>query len=276
MHASKARSRVVLVIAGALLVVACGPREPERPPPAQAYPYPYANVPPPVYGPAPAPPPQPANVGVQPAVGFPCVSDGDLQCAFGRCVQGRCGGCRQASDCKPGAACIPSVFGASCWPGGANAGAPSPPPPSRPPVLVAPVPAPPVVRAPTANPGDPFAAARDRCVQLTNMYRARVGAPPVARDPATEGCVDRQAAADARRSAAHANFGQCNEFAQNTCPNYPGATVDEVMTRCFEQMFAEGPGGGHYDNMTSRRYTQVFCGFADLGGGTFWVNQDFR
>ncbi len=54
------------------------------------------------------------------------------------------------------------------------------------------------------------------------------------------------------------------------------ANVDEVMTRCFEQMFAEGPGGGHYDNMTSRRYSQVFCGFADLGGGTFWVNQDFR
>lgn len=108
------------------------------------------------------------------------------------------------------------------------------------------------------------------------MYRARVGAPPVARDSATEGCVDRQAAADARRSTAHANFGQCSEFAQNTCPNYPGANVDEVMTRCFEQMFAEGPGGGHYDNMTSRRYSQVFCGFADLGGGTFWVNQDFR
>lgn len=108
------------------------------------------------------------------------------------------------------------------------------------------------------------------------MYRARVGAPPLARDAASESCADAQAQADSRGSTAHASFGRCNEFAQNTCPDYPGASVDDVMTRCFEQMFGEGPGGGHYDNMTSRRYSRVFCGFIDLGGGRFWVNQDFR
>jgi hypothetical protein len=75
---------------------------------------------------------------------------------------------------------------------------------------------------------------------------------------------------------AHGNFGSCGEFAQNTCPNYPGASVDEVMDRCFQQMFDEGPGGGHYDNMTRRKYTRVFCGFAVLGRNRFWVNQNFK
>ena len=139
-----------------------------------------------------------------------------------------------------------------------------------------PVPAPAPIPTPAPNPGDPFAAARERCVQLTNMYRARVGVGPVARDPSSEACADNQSAADARTSVAHKYFGSCREFAQNTCPNYPGENVDQVMTRCFQQMFDEGPGGGHYDNMTRKKYTQVFCGFAQLGGGRFWVNQDFR
>lgn len=141
--------------------------------------------------------------------------------------------------------------------------------------MPAPAPAPAPSPAPM-NPNDPFAAARDKCVALTNMYRARVGAPAVARDASGESCADRQSAADARQSTAHGNFGSCGEFAQNTCPNYPGANVDEVMTRCFQQMFDEGPGGGHYDNMTRRKYTRVHCGFVDLGRGRFWVNQNFR
>jgi hypothetical protein len=40
-------------------------------------------------------------------------------------------------------------------------------------------------------------------------------------------------------------------------------------------MWAEGPGGGHYDNMTNPKYTQVACGFQSDGSST-WSVQSFR
>jgi hypothetical protein len=41
-------------------------------------------------------------------------------------------------------------------------------------------------------------------------------------------------------------------------------------------MWAEGPGGGHYDNMSSDKYQYVACGFYQTANGSWWSVQDFR
>jgi hypothetical protein len=43
-----------------------------------------------------------------------------------------------------------------------------------------------------------------------------------------------------------------------------------------DMMWAEGPGGGRYDNMTSTGSTRVACGFHTTPGGEVWAVQDFR
>lgn len=249
------------------------------PPQGGYYPPPQGGYYPPPQGPAPAP----AGVAapLTPAFGFNCVQDSDMQCLYGRCVNGRCGGCADASWCKQGSSCVASPLGGTCWagfappqPGPRPAPGPQPnmppatPPPFQPPPPVAPLPPP--------NPNDPFAQARQSCVDRINAYRARVRAAPVARDPAGEPCADEESRLDARSNRAHGSFGRCGERAQNACPNYPGKSTEEVLAKCLEQMFDEGPGGGHYDNMTNTKYTKAFCGFESLGGGRIWTVQNFR
>ncbi|MBS2017540.1 MAG: hypothetical protein JST00_31955 [Deltaproteobacteria bacterium] len=226
------------------------------------------------------PPPQPAPAapapaahGGTPAMGFPCASDGDLQCPYGRCVNGRCGGCADGSWCKAGSGCAATPVGLTCWPGYANNVPPSQPnvPPPQPTFVP---PAIPPSQPPAGN--DAFAQARQTCVDRINAYRARVGAAPVSRDPSQEPCADGESRDDARSNRAHGTFGRCGERAQNACPNYPGRSTEEVLSKCLQQMFDEGPGGGHYDNMTNPKYTRAFCGFEAMGGGRIWTVQNFR
>lgn len=103
-----------------------------------------------------------------------------------------------------------------------------------------------------------------------------MGRAPVARDPSSEACADEESRLDASSGRAHGSFGRCNERAQNACPNYPGASTEDIMAKCFQQMFDEGPGGGHYDNMTSTKYTRAYCGFATMRDGRLWVIQNFK
>jgi hypothetical protein len=267
-------------------LVACK-RHDDTPPPAQGYGY--GGYPPPGYyppqqggyypppqQPQPAPwAPQPApasNTTLPPAFGFFCQSDNDLQCPYGRCVGGRCGGCSDPSQCKTGSSCIGSPVGMTCWPGGGGGHAPppGPVPPQPTPTVPPPSPAPP----PSGN--DPFASARQSCVDRINAFRARVRVAPLARDLASEACVDEQSRSDARSNRAHGTFGRCGERAQNACPNYPGGTPEAVLATCLQQMFDEGPGGGHFDNMTNPKYTRAFCGFEQQAGDRFWAIQDFR
>jgi len=97
----------------------------------------------------------------------------------------------------------------------------------------------------------------------------------VARDPSGEPCADEQSRLDGRSNTAHGTFGRCQERAQNACPNYPGP-LEESLVRCLDQMFAEGPGGGHYENIINAKYTRAFCGFEMMAGGRTWMIQDFK
>lgn len=118
------------------------------------------------------------------------------------------------------------------------------------------------------------------CVDDINAFRATMGLPPYARWTAEEACAGDEAAKDAAANQAHSAFGQCGEWAQNECPNWPGPP-GTMIGKCLQMMWDEGPGAfdqghGHYINMSSTQYTKVACGFHVLPGGNVWATQDFQ
>ena len=134
---------------------------------------------------------------------------------------------------------------------------------------------------PTTDPtgADPDEAATQLCVDTINMYRATLSLPPLARWFDAEVCSDGEAASDGMIGTPHGAFGMCGEFAQNECPGWPGPP-ESMITDCLAQMWAEGPGDdfpthGHYINMSNPSYTQVTCGFAEVNG-EIWAVQDFK
>ncbi len=132
---------------------------------------------------------------------------------------------------------------------------------------------------PTGETGDPDEAATQLCVDTINMYRGTLGLPPLARWTDAEDCSDAECVSDGMSGTPHGAFGMCGEFAQNECPGWPGPPAD-MITGCLELMWNEGPGEdfnahGHYINMSSTDYTKVACGFAEVNG-EIWAVQNFQ
>jgi hypothetical protein len=127
---------------------------------------------------------------------------------------------------------------------------------------------------PDTGPVDPYATARQACVDYINQLRATVGLPALARWTANESCADGQCKSDSETGQAHGAFGQCPNFGQCECPNW--GSIASITPGCLNAMWAEGPGGGHYDIMTSRSYTKVSCGFYVKPNGQVWAVQDYR
>jgi hypothetical protein len=126
---------------------------------------------------------------------------------------------------------------------------------------------------------DSYGDARIRCVDRTNALRATKGLPPIPRLASAEPCVDGQAKADSESGKAHTAFDAClsqvknwKGAAQNECPGY--ASVESTLGACLDMMWAEGPGGGHYDNMVGGS-TRTACGFYTTPQGKVWMVQDF-
>ncbi len=112
------------------------------------------------------------------------------------------------------------------------------------------------------------------CVDEINRYRAGLGLTALKRWTEIEACSDTESASDGRTGSAHGAFGKCGEMAQNECPGWDG-TPETMIKGCLKMMWDEGPGGGHYEAMASRRYTMVACGQAAGRGGT-WSAQNFK
>jgi hypothetical protein len=131
-----------------------------------------------------------------------------------------------------------------------------------------------------ATTGSSYPAAAEDCFDLINQYRASIGLPPYQRWTDEEACADSEAKRDAEANRPHGSFGSCGEWAQNTCPGWPG-TPESMIGPCLQAMWAEGPGSdfsthGHYINMSSTNYTRVACGFYVTPDGRVWTVQDFR
>ena len=115
----------------------------------------------------------------------------------------------------------------------------------------------------------------DVCVAAINQHRATKGLAPYARWTDAETCTDGESQSDATTLRAHGAFGKCGEFAQNECPGWP-APAGTMIPSCLKAMWAEGPGGGHYEAMSSTQYTKVACGFGTAKDGSIWAAQNFR
>jgi hypothetical protein len=126
----------------------------------------------------------------------------------------------------------------------------------------------------TSDASTSTSSAEQICVDKINAYRATLGLPAYARWSAEEGCANGQAKSDSATSAAHGAFGMCTEMAQNECPGWDGP-AQTMIPSCLAAMWSEGPGGGHYENMTGN-YTKVACGFYTLPNGSVWAVQNFR
>lgn len=119
------------------------------------------------------------------------------------------------------------------------------------------------------------------CVQETNRYRAMVGDRSVTESAALETYAADGARIDATAQTPHSHFLSTNgggvAFAENEIPWWPLAsygTVQAVMQQGLAMMWAEGPSGGHYQNLVGP-YTETGCGVY-LANGAITVTQDFR
>lgn len=149
--------------------------------------------------------------------------------------------------------------------------APSSPPPAR--DAGSPPPPPPPPPTPSADSGANADAAQ-LCVDTINAYRATLGLAPYARWTSAEACSDGEAQSDSQTGKAHGAFGRCGEWAQNECPGWSGPP-GAMITSCLKMMWAEGPGGGHYENMRGK-YKRAACGFYVLPNGSVWAVQNFQ
>jgi hypothetical protein len=119
------------------------------------------------------------------------------------------------------------------------------------------------------------------CVSETNRYRAFAGKSALSQSAALESYAATGAQVDANARVPHSHFQSTNggsvALAENellaTALNLFG-TVQETMRQSIAAFYAEGPSGGHYQNLEGP-YTQVGCGVF-IASGLITLVQDFR
>jgi hypothetical protein len=111
-----------------------------------------------------------------------------------------------------------------------------------------------------------YANELEYCVVETNQYRASIGRPALTRSVELEAYAAAAAPHDTKARKAHHYFRKTSgggvAFAENQIPAWPlprFGSVREIIRSGLAMMWAEGRGGGHYDNLAGR-YTQVGCG----------------
>ena len=129
---------------------------------------------------------------------------------------------------------------------------------------------------------DALAAASAACVARVNQLRASAGDPPLTQSERISEFSTEAAHVDGEAHQAHKYFLETNggngtAFAENMIPWWKVSewgSVDAVVRKGLDQMWAEGPGGYHYINMRGH-YTEMGCGIAVISGEVT-VSQDFR
>lgn len=116
------------------------------------------------------------------------------------------------------------------------------------------------------------------CVAEINRYRAMVGAAALPLWSEAQSCTTDQCQSDAASMRAHGAFGTCTELGQNECPGWGGWHGDPtvVVRDCLAAMWAEGPGGGHYENMRRTTWKKVSCSVYVAPNGEVTAIQNFR
>jgi hypothetical protein len=120
------------------------------------------------------------------------------------------------------------------------------------------------------------------CVSEINRLRASIGAAPLARTDRLENFAAEAARVDTEEGVPHTHFRRTNggngtAFAENTIPWWKVSshgTVRNVIREGLTQMWSQGPGGTHFENMRGN-YSEVGCGVF-IANGEVTVSQDFR
>lgn len=102
------------------------------------------------------------------------------------------------------------------------------------------------------------------CLSAVNGYRARKGLPAYRANDGKNQCTAGQAAND-KVHGWHKAFGKCGEHGQ--CE----AEGNSDCAGAIKQYWNEGPGGGHYDIIMSKRFTTMSWGRS----GNFWTHDFF-
>lgn len=162
-------------------------------------------------------------------------------------------------------------------------GAPPPTAAAEPTPGAAPAPAPASAAAPGRGARGATEAEIFFCIGETNRYRASKGKPPFQRSTVLDGYAAEGARADHAARQPHQHFNSVqfpasfSGLAENELPWWhlePGGSVREVIRAGVATMWAEGPGGGHYDNLVGP-FTEVGCGLW-IDSDAITVVQDFR
>ena len=127
-----------------------------------------------------------------------------------------------------------------------------------------------------------FASESAFCVSEINRLRATIGAPALASTDRLENFATEAARVDTQEGVPHTHFRRTNggngtAFAENTIPWWKVSShgnVRNVIREGLAQMWSQGPGGTHYENMRGN-YTEVGCGVF-TANGEVTVSQDFR
>ena len=120
------------------------------------------------------------------------------------------------------------------------------------------------------------------CVEVTNRYRASLRLDPLGRSTEAEGYAAASAQDDHARRTAHYRSSGRNRppgaFAENEALRWPfeqaGGSARTFIDRALAMMWAEGRGGGHYENIRGK-WRVLGCGlYADKSRIT--LAQHFR
>jgi uncharacterized protein YkwD len=119
------------------------------------------------------------------------------------------------------------------------------------------------------------------CVAEVNRYRRKLGLKALRRAADLEACAAEGARADHASGQPHGHFvgtqGCGIAFAENEIPRWPldyAGSVTNTIKKGIADMWAEGPGGGHYENMKGD-YTELGCGIF-VEGDAVTVVQDYK
>jgi uncharacterized protein YkwD len=119
------------------------------------------------------------------------------------------------------------------------------------------------------------------CVEEVNRYRASVGVAPLTRSSRIDEFSTNAAHVDGEAHQAHTYFlmtngGNGTASAENVIPWWKTSqygSVRAIVTKGLATMWAEGPGGDHYENMKGN-YSEMGCGIF-TSNDEITVSQDF-
>ncbi len=112
------------------------------------------------------------------------------------------------------------------------------------------------------------------CVQEVNRYRATVGVGALSQQAGLEATAAQAAQSDHEGGEAHGWVRRNGAgLAENQAPRWSrgssGGNAQTFISRALQLMWAEGPGGGHYENMRGRFAATGCAIYSDATTATF-------